>query len=223
MAAEIVLLDHLAHVGQDLGRGRDRRAGPRLEPVAERIKVAVRPDAGECVRNPGPPETLPRLQYHEARSWALLRQMIRAADPGNAGADDEDVEVFGRRGGDRSVESDGIGHGANLPWWPAVVSGERHDGVYRPVSRLVSAALIEIKRGTYIWHGSCPGGFAQGGFAQGGFAQGGFAQGGTDRPAPPVGRFTKLPAFGVHARTCSYRVMRGKNDRTSSRRNRFVW
>ena len=45
VAAEVVLVDHLAHVLQDLGRGRDRRAGPGLEAVAEGVEVAVGADA----------------------------------------------------------------------------------------------------------------------------------------------------------------------------------
>ena len=56
--AEVVLLDHLAHVLEDLvGRG-DRRAGPRLEPVPEGVEVAVGADAGIAVRQPGAAEAL---------------------------------------------------------------------------------------------------------------------------------------------------------------------
>ena len=35
------------------------------------------------------------LEHHEARVRALLRQVVGAADPGNAGADDQDVEMLG--------------------------------------------------------------------------------------------------------------------------------
>ena len=84
--AEIVLLDHLAHVGQDLGRGRDRRAGPGLEAIAEGVEVAVGADAGIAVGQPGAAEALLRFQHDEARAGALLGQVIGAADPGNAGA-----------------------------------------------------------------------------------------------------------------------------------------
>src|SRR6185437_13437522 len=43
--AKVVLLDDLAHVVLDLGRRRDRRGGPRLEPVAEGVEIAVGADA----------------------------------------------------------------------------------------------------------------------------------------------------------------------------------
>ena len=55
VAAEIVLVDDLAQVAEDLGGGRDRRAGPRLEAVAEGVEVAVGADAGKlCVRQVPP-------------------------------------------------------------------------------------------------------------------------------------------------------------------------
>src|SRR5215469_1741405 len=41
MPAEVVLLDDFAHIGEDFCRGRDRRSDPRLEPVAEGIKIAI--------------------------------------------------------------------------------------------------------------------------------------------------------------------------------------
>jgi hypothetical protein len=47
--AEMVLVDDLAHVPEDLGRRRDRRAGPRLEAIAEGIQIAVGADAGILV------------------------------------------------------------------------------------------------------------------------------------------------------------------------------
>src|SRR5437879_13024581 len=52
MAREIVLVDDLAHIAEDLGRGRDRRAGPRLEAIAEGIEIAVGADAGIAVGTP---------------------------------------------------------------------------------------------------------------------------------------------------------------------------
>jgi len=80
MGAEAVLLDHFAHVGQDLGRGCDGRAGPGLEAVAEGMQVAVGADAGIAMRPPRAAETVQRLQDHEALAGALLGEVIGRAD-----------------------------------------------------------------------------------------------------------------------------------------------
>ena len=66
MPAEVVLVDDLAHVVQDLGCGRDRRAGPGLEAIAEGVEVAVRADARIAVRDPGAAEAL--LRFERRRS-----------------------------------------------------------------------------------------------------------------------------------------------------------
>ena len=42
---------------------------------------------------PGAAEALLRLQHDEARARALRAQVVGAADPGDAGADDEHVEI----------------------------------------------------------------------------------------------------------------------------------
>jgi hypothetical protein len=99
VAREVVLLDHLAHVVQDLlGRG-DRLAGPRLEAIAEGVEVAVGADAGIAMGDPRPAVALLRFEHDEARAGALLGQVIGAAHAGDAGADDQDVEMLGGRGG----------------------------------------------------------------------------------------------------------------------------
>ena len=66
VAGEIVLLDHLAHVFQDLGGAGDRRDGPRLEAVAEGVQVAVGADAGIAVGAPGAAKGLLGFQRDEA-------------------------------------------------------------------------------------------------------------------------------------------------------------
>ena len=71
VAVEVVLLDDLAHVLEDLvGRG-DRGARPRLEPVAERVEVAVGADARVLVRQPRAAEALERLEDDERLLRAL--------------------------------------------------------------------------------------------------------------------------------------------------------
>jgi hypothetical protein len=110
--AEVVLLDHLAHVGQDLVGGGDRLAGPRLEAIAEGVEVAVGADAGILVGQPGAAETLLRFQDDEAAIGHLVGQVIGAANSGNAGADDQHIEMLGPGG--RGPRKGGIRHGKAL-------------------------------------------------------------------------------------------------------------
>ena len=95
VAGEIVLLDHLAHVGEDLGGGGDRRTPPRLEAIAEGVEVAVGADAGIAVRPPGAAEALLHVEHDEGLAGTLLGEVIGPANPGDAGAGDQDVEVLG--------------------------------------------------------------------------------------------------------------------------------
>ena len=97
VAGEVVLIDDLAHVAQNLRGGGDRRAQPWLEPITEGMQVAVGANARVAVGDPGAAEGLLRFQDNEARAGALLRQVPGAAHPGDTGADDQDVEVFGLR------------------------------------------------------------------------------------------------------------------------------
>ena len=94
VAREVVILDHLAHIVQDLLGGGDRRAGPGLEAVAEGEEIAVGADPGKFVREPGPAEALLRLKHHEAGARELLDQVIGAADARDAGTDDQHIKVL---------------------------------------------------------------------------------------------------------------------------------
>jgi hypothetical protein len=98
VTVEAVLGDHLAHVAADFLGGGDRRAGPRLEAVAEGVQVAVGTDAGVFVREPGAAETFLALQHDEARAGALLRQVIRPTHARDAGTHDQHVEILDGRG-----------------------------------------------------------------------------------------------------------------------------
>ena len=95
---EVVLVDHLAHVLQDLVGGGDGCAGPRLEAVPERVQVGVAADARVLVEEPGATEALHPLEDDERLLRALLLQVVGGADAGDAGADDDDVEVLGAHG-----------------------------------------------------------------------------------------------------------------------------
>src|ERR1700730_18631438 len=72
VAREIVLVDDLAHIAEDLGRGRDRRAGPRFEAIAEGIEIAVGADARIAVGRPGAAEALLFLEDDKAGPRALF-------------------------------------------------------------------------------------------------------------------------------------------------------
>ena len=95
MAVETVLGDDFAHVVEDLGSGRDRRARPRFEAITKGVEVAVGARTRVAVREPRAPEAFLRLEHDKARAGALLGEMIGTTDPGDAGPDDHDVEVLG--------------------------------------------------------------------------------------------------------------------------------
>jgi hypothetical protein len=91
---QVVLVDDLAHVAQDLGRGRDRGAGPRLEAVAESVEIAVGADARIAMGEPGAAKAFLRFEDDKAHAGALPGEVIGGADPGNPGPDDHNVELF---------------------------------------------------------------------------------------------------------------------------------
>ena len=70
LRCEVVLLDHLAHVLLDLRRRGNGCTDPRLEPVPERVEVAVAADAGVLVPEPG--EYVADGAARQA-AWALLQ------------------------------------------------------------------------------------------------------------------------------------------------------
>jgi len=72
VAAEIVLVDDFAYVVEDLGSGCDWCTGPWLEAIAEGVKIAIRPDAGIAVGEPGTTKAFLRLEDDKARPGALL-------------------------------------------------------------------------------------------------------------------------------------------------------
>ena len=110
VAVEIVVLDHLAHVAEDLRAGGDRRSDPGLETVAEGVEVAVGPDAGIGMRQPGAAEAFEAFENHEAGPGALLREVVGAADARDPGSDDQHVEMLHDRF-TRSVKHRSFRHG----------------------------------------------------------------------------------------------------------------
>ena len=131
--AEAGVLDHLAHVLQDLGGGRDRRAGPGLEAVAEGVEIAVGADAGVAVRDPGAAEGVLRLEHQEARARRLRGEVPGGADAGDAGADDDDVEDLGGRCVGRVRGGAGVEPGVH------VVSSSGHAGAAEPSADIIAS------------------------------------------------------------------------------------
>ncbi len=98
VAAEIVFLDHVAHIFQNLGRAGDRCAGPRLEPVAEGVQVAVGADAGIAVGAPGATEAGPGFPARRNSCPDIAWPDDRPRRRRDTGAGDHDVEMLGPAG-----------------------------------------------------------------------------------------------------------------------------
>ena len=92
---DAVLARGFLHVFEDRGAVGDCFCvEPRLEAVAERVHVAVRAHAGIAKQVPRAADRVARFEQHERLSRALLAQVHRCADAGEACADDDDVEMF---------------------------------------------------------------------------------------------------------------------------------
>src|SRR5262249_9696374 len=93
---DAVLGRGLAHIVEDARSVGDRlRVGPRLERITQREHVAVGTDAGIAKQIPGAANRLASFEDDKTLGRALRLQMIARADPGQAGADDQHVEVLG--------------------------------------------------------------------------------------------------------------------------------
>ena len=71
------------------------RLGPRPERIAQREHVGVGSHAGIAKQIPGAADAIAALEDSVGFARAFLLQMIARPDAGEAGADDQDVEVFG--------------------------------------------------------------------------------------------------------------------------------
>ncbi len=97
VAGQVVLGDRLPQVVQD-----DRSVGdrllllPRLEAEAQGVHVAVGPYARIPEQVPRAADVRPALQDGEGRARAPVLEVDGAADAGDPGADDQDVDVFPR-------------------------------------------------------------------------------------------------------------------------------
>ncbi len=93
MDADLVLVDHLAHIFEDFRATRNRRADPGLEAVSESIKIRVRADAGIFVRFPRTAEGRLGLEDRIALARTLLLEMISRSDAGNSGTHNQHIDM----------------------------------------------------------------------------------------------------------------------------------
>ena len=73
------------------------RVRPRTERVAERVHVRIGADAGIAEQVPRAADVGAAFQDRVGLARAALLQMTAGADAGNAGADDQDVDMFNGR------------------------------------------------------------------------------------------------------------------------------
>src|SRR5256714_7936594 len=92
---EVVIGDDLVEVVEDRPARRDRRAAPRLEPVAVGEQVAVGAHAGVAVGPPGPAPVVLGIQDDERPVGELVPQVVSGADAGDPGTDDQDIDMPG--------------------------------------------------------------------------------------------------------------------------------
>lgn len=109
VVGDAVLVGGAADVVADrVALGDGLRVGPRLEGVAEGEHVGVRPDAGITEQVPGAADRVAGLQHRVRLLRAVAAQVAGGTHAGQAGADDEHVDVFGGhlvsvRGCDRTL------------------------------------------------------------------------------------------------------------------------
>ena len=94
---DAVLPRRLLDVAEDRRPVGDRlRLRPGLERVAEGVHVGVGADPRVAEEVPGAADRVPRLEEGERLVRAVAPQVAAGADAGQAGSDDQDVEVLGR-------------------------------------------------------------------------------------------------------------------------------
>src|ERR1700722_1760629 len=94
LALDAELLRRLLNVSKDRGSiGQPLRSWPRSKRVAQRKHVRVRAHTGVAKQIPGATELRTGLEQRKVLPRTVTAQHARGADPGQTGADDEDVQV----------------------------------------------------------------------------------------------------------------------------------
>src|ERR1700761_4302771 len=95
LAVDAVLGRGLANVIENARASGDRlRFGPRLEGIAERVHVRVGADAGIAEQIPGAADGVAAFEDDVRLRRTFGLEMIAGRDAGQAGADDQHVEMF---------------------------------------------------------------------------------------------------------------------------------
>jgi hypothetical protein len=96
VSIEAIVIDDFAEIGKNLRSGGNRFADPWLEAVAERVEVAVRPDAGIAMGDPRAAKAVLSFEDHEAHLRALGLEVVGGADAGDSGSDNRHIEMLRR-------------------------------------------------------------------------------------------------------------------------------
>ena len=108
---EIVVVDDLLEIRQNLVRVGDGVIGsPRLELIAECVQIGVGPDTRVAEQVPGAADGVTAVGDGEGPTRLCGGQIVRQTDPGDAGTDDEDIDVPGQRFRGTSLVKRGDGH-----------------------------------------------------------------------------------------------------------------
>ena len=108
---EIVVVDDFLEIRQNLVRVSDGVIGsPRLELVAECVQIGVRPDTRVAEQVPGAANGVTAIGDGEGPTRLRGGQIVRQTDPGDAGTDDEHIDVPGQRFRGASLVERGDGH-----------------------------------------------------------------------------------------------------------------
>src|SRR6266511_639520 len=90
-----ILLRRFLHIGEDGGAVRDGpRLFPRFEVIAERMHVAVRPNARIPEQIPGAAYGVAAFQLREGLARTMHLQVDGCANPRNTRANDNHIERF---------------------------------------------------------------------------------------------------------------------------------
>jgi hypothetical protein len=96
LAIDAVSLCGVLQVAQDRGAVGDRLlAAPGPKAIAQRVHVGIRPHTGIAKQIPGAAKRVARLKKDEGFLRAVLLQMIRRADAGQTGADNDHIGMSG--------------------------------------------------------------------------------------------------------------------------------
>ena len=110
---QIIVCDDLVQVIKDLVRIGDGIVGsPGLELIAEGVQVGIRPDARIAEQVPGAANGGTAVDDGKTSARLLGHQVMAQPDPGDAGTDDQHIDMAAQRLRGATLVERGDGHGA---------------------------------------------------------------------------------------------------------------